>query len=171
MLTRLFMETFRRFLSYPFSTAMIHSCNVESGSDGKYNTFAFICLYVSVTTIILEKCGTIFQCQTMSIQGRFYSGHRHLPQNFPNFVKFLGKMAARRKFCIVGENLAPQTKSPGYGPAIISHIYILQSSYRIFKHSFLGGILSYKTVFKEHAVVKYKIFDYTPQWKTLYIIV
>ena len=29
------------------------------------------------------------------------------PLNFPNFVKFLGKMAARRKLCIVNEILAP----------------------------------------------------------------
>ena len=57
--------------------------------------------------------------QGRSLRG---AGGAVAPQNFPNFVKFLGKMATRRKFCIVGENLAPQTKSPGYGPAGVCYL-------------------------------------------------
>ena len=60
--------------------------------------------------------GSIYRAVACGGGGR---GGAVAPQNFQNFVKFLGKMAARRKFCIVGENLAPQTKSPGYGPDLI----------------------------------------------------
>ena len=51
----------------------------------------------------------------IQLQGRSLWGGRGQspPQNFPNFVKF----------CIVGENLAPQTKFPGYGPVYINYIF------------------------------------------------
>ena len=86
------------------------------------------------------------------------------PQNFPNFVKFLGKMAAMRKFCIVGENLAPQTKSPGYGPVHVINRKTHCGKRSWTKSSILSYCHTYYTVIQSYILyilyILYKIYNF-----------
>ena len=76
---------------------------------------------VPLCEIQVYECIAINSIQIYNIDravacGGQWGGGQSPPQNFPNFVKFLGKMAARRKFCIVGENLAPPDEIPKLRP-------------------------------------------------------
>ena len=57
----------------------------------------------------------IVNCRAVACEGAVATPP---PQNFPNFVKFLGKMAAGRKLCIVDENLAPPPLPPDEIPRL-----------------------------------------------------